>query len=128
MLRQPSEEEIEHYVRDTLSQLPPEFVRELGNVVVRVMEFADRETLDSMGIDDPYDLLGLYHGVSLDQKSMFDTPREPDYVFIYRQPVMDYAAYTGQSLEAVVHHVVIHELGHHFGFSDDDMHWLEESG
>jgi predicted Zn-dependent protease with MMP-like domain len=127
MLRQPSEEEIEHYVRDTLSQLPEAFARELENVVVRVMEFADRETLNNMGIDDPYDLLGLYHGVSLDQKSMFDSGREPDYVFIYRQPVMDYAAYTGQSLKAVVHHVVIHELGHHFGFSDDDMHWLEES-
>jgi len=128
MPRQPSDEEIENYVRETLSELPEQFARELENVVVRVMEFADDQTLDDMGIDDPYDLLGLYHGVSLNHKSVFDSGREPDFVFIYRQPLMDYAAHTGQPLKDVVRHVVIHEIGHHFGFSDDDMHWLEESG
>jgi predicted Zn-dependent protease with MMP-like domain len=125
--RQLLEREIERHVRDTLKELPEEFARELENVVVRVLEFADRGTLDDMGIEDPYNLLGLYHGVSLNHKSVFDSGREPDFVFIYREPVVAYAAYTGQSLEEVVRHVVIHELGHHFGFSDDDMHAMEES-
>lgn len=121
----PPDAEFERYVRETLAGLPAPIAAAAADVLVRVMDFADRETLHMMEIDNPYDLLGLYHGVSLDHKSVFDVAVQPDMVFIYRQPILAYAEDTGQRLEDVVRHVVIHEIGHHFGFSDDDMHYLE---
>jgi predicted Zn-dependent protease with MMP-like domain len=105
--------------------LPPEIAQAADGVVVRVVDYADRDVLRDMGIDDPLDLLGLYQGISLDQKSSFDIAREPDMVFLYRRPILNYSHETGDSLEAVVRHVVIHEIGHHFGFSDEDMEFLE---
>ncbi len=116
----------ERYVRKTLSSLPPEIANATADVIVRVYDYADDELLAEMDIDDPFDLLGLYQGISLDQKSSFDSLHEPDMVFIYREPILQYAKDTGQTVEAVVHHVVIHEIGHHFGFSDDDMEALEQ--
>lgn len=121
----PDDAEFERYVRQTLAGLPEEIAVAAAEVVVHIMDYADRDTLDQMGIHDPLDLLGLYHGVSLDQKSAFDFAQTPDMVFLYRWPILNYAMETGNSLEAVVRHVVIHEIGHHFGFSDDDMEWLE---
>jgi len=115
----------EEYVRRSLESLPPAIAASTENVVVRIADYADRETLRDMGIDHPLDLLGLYHGVSLDQKSVFDSGHTPDMVFLYLQPILHFARQTGQTLEAVVHHVVIHEIGHHFGFSDDDMDMIE---
>lgn len=121
----PDDAEFELYVRRTLASLPEEIAVAAAEVVVHILDYADRETLHNMGIADPLDLLGLYHGVSLDQKSSFDFAQQPDMVFLYRHPILNYAAETGDSLETVVRHVVIHEIGHHFGFSDDDMEWLE---
>lgn len=118
--------EFERYVRRTLAAFPEPIARQLENVVVRVMEYPDPETMTEMGITDAFDLLGLYHGVSLNNKSMFEPGGEPDLVFLYRQPILSYARATGRSLETVVRHVVIHEIGHHFGFSDEDMDTLEE--
>lgn len=127
-LPMPDDAELERYVRQTLASLPPEIAVAAGEVVVHILDYADDETLDNMGIEDPLDLLGLYHGVSLDQKSAFDFAQQPDMVFLYRYPILNYAEETGDSLEAVVRHVVIHEIGHHFGFSDEDMEWLEANG
>ena len=127
MHHQPSTAEFEIYVRRALQLLPQELAEQTKDVVIRVLEFADNEVLDEMGIDDAYELLGLYQGVSLNHRSVFDTGHEPDFVFLYRQPILAYAAAEGLTLEAVVRNVVIHEIGHHFGFSDDDMHDLEES-
>lgn len=121
-----SDADFERYVRDTLAVLPEDIAAQIRDVVVRVADFAEDAILNDMEIDDAYDLLGLYQGVSIDQKSVFDSGYEPDMVFIYRQPILAYAADTGEPLQRVVRHVVIHEIGHHFGFSDDDMHYLEE--
>ncbi|MGY9002764.1 MAG: metallopeptidase family protein, partial [Rhodospirillales bacterium] len=72
-----------------------------------------------------YDLLGLYQGISLDQKSVSDPVPDMDMIFLYRQPILDYAEQTGEAVIRVVRHVLIHEIGHHFGFSDDDMERIE---
>lgn len=113
-------------VRRTIAALPEPLAVACRDVVVMILDFADDETLDEMEIEDPYDLLGLYRGVSLDQKSVSDIAPEPDMVFLYRQPIFDYAEETGESLEDVVRHVTIHEIGHHFGFSDEVMELLEQ--
>lgn len=109
-----------------LREIPPILREHVRDVVIRVEEFPDEETCREMELDSPYDLLGLYRGVSLDRKSAFDVPSELDMVFLYRQPLLDYAHETGEDVAHLVRHVMIHEIGHHFGFSDEDMEWIEE--
>ena len=79
-----------------------------------------------MELESPFDLLGLYRGVSLDRKSVADGTPHIDMIFLYRRPILDYWCETGEDLEHVVRHVLLHEIGHHFGFSDDDMHSIED--
>jgi predicted Zn-dependent protease with MMP-like domain len=93
--------------------------------VIRVEEFPDEETEEEMELDTPFDLLGLYRGVALPQKSVTSPGGEIDMVFLYRRPMLDYWCETGEDLRHVVRHVLIHEIGHHFGFSDEDMEHLE---
>lgn len=121
----PADAEFELYVRRALASLPAEIAAATEGVVVRVIDYADAEILQELDIGHPLDLLGLYQGISLDQKSSFDVTREPDMVFLYRYPILNYVRETGEPLEEVVRHVVIHEIGHHFGFSDEDMEYLE---
>ena len=99
--------------------------RHLGPVVVRVEEFPDEETEEEMELESPFDLLGLYRGVALPNKSVASTGGDIDMVFLYRRPILDYWCETGEDLRHVVRHVLIHEIGHHFGFSDEDMERLE---
>lgn len=106
-------------------RLPQEFRAKTGNLLIRVEDFATDEVLDALGIDDPLDLLGLYHGVSLDKKSVLDLPQQPDMVFLYRRPLLDEWAESGETLGDLITHVLVHEVGHHFGFSDDDMERIE---
>lgn len=104
----------------------PAQLRELaGDVVIRVEDFATDEILDDMGIEDPFELTGLYQGVSLNNKSVSDIPREPDMVFLYRRPILDEWASSDEELGHLIAHVLVHEIGHHFGFSDDDMQDIE---
>jgi len=105
--------------------LPEQFRAMLGNVTVQVADFADRETLKALHIRDPYDLLGLYHGVGLPSKSVWDPVSLPDRIFLYRIPILSYANRNGDSLDRVIRHVLIHEIGHHFGFSDAGMAMIE---
>lgn len=114
-------------VHRTIATLPAPLAQACKGVVVMILDFADPETLNDLGITDPYDLLGLYQGVSLDRKSIHDILPEPDMVFLYRQPIFNYSQATGETLEDVVAHVTIHEIGHHFGFSDDDMDFIEQN-
>ena len=79
-----------------------------------------------MNLSSPYDLLGLYQGISLDRKSVSDPMPDVDMIFLYREPIIVYAEQTGEALERVVRHVLIHEIGHHFGLSDDDMRRIEK--
>ena len=101
--------------------LPKQFRAALGNVTVHVADFADAETLKAMHIRDPYDLLGLYHGVGLPFKSVWDPASLPDRIFLYRIPILSYTHRNGEPMDRVIRHVLIHEIGHHFGFSDADM-------
>ena len=122
----PGAEAIEAIARATIAKLPPEFVAHLGNVVLHIEELADDKTLDEMGIEDPFDLTGLYSGLPIGSKSVDHSGTMPDMIHLYRRAILDDWVDTGVSLEALVAHVVIHEIGHHFGLSDDDMHRLEE--
>jgi predicted Zn-dependent protease with MMP-like domain len=108
-------------------RIEPEFREVCGDLVIRVEDFALDEVLDELDIDSPFDLMGLYQGLSLDQKSVLDVPREPDMVFLYRRAILDYWTENGdETLGDIITHVLVHEIGHHFGFSDDDMAEIEE--
>ncbi len=122
----PSLGDIERLAIAAWQRLPGEFRGVCGDVVIRIDEFATEEVLDSLGIESPFELMGLYQGVSLDRRSVMDPPREPDRVFLYRRAILDYWADAGdESLGDLVTHVLVHEIGHHFGFSDADMEALE---
>jgi len=110
------------------NELPGAFRRMCGNVSIRVADFADKETLDHFGMTNPYQLSGLYHGIDLTQKSVSDPMVFPDQVWLYRKPILREWAQRGDvSLKFLIAHVLVHEIGHHFGLSDEDMHAIEEA-
>ena len=121
----PSLVDFEQLAATGWERLPAEFRRMCGDVVIRVEDFPTEEILDELELESPFDLMGLYTGVSLDKKSVADLPREPDMVFLYRRPMLDYWAEGDETLGHLVTHVLVHEIGHHFGFSDADMERLE---
>jgi predicted Zn-dependent protease with MMP-like domain len=123
----PSAEEIEAIARATLDRLPPPFAQSLGDVVLLVHDFADEATLQAMGIEDPFELSGLYEGIPLTERSVEQSGTLPERIFLYRRPILDEWADGEETLEHLIAHVVIHEVGHHFGLSDDDIHALEDS-
>jgi predicted Zn-dependent protease with MMP-like domain len=125
--RPPSAEEIEAIARRTLNALPPPFSDSVGDVVLQVEEFADRHTLDMLGIADPFQLSGLYEGIPMTERSVSESGTLPERVRLFRGSILDEWVGGEETLEHLVAHVLIHEIGHHFGFSDDDMHALEES-
>ncbi len=123
----PSAEEIEQIARRALDALPSPFADSLGDVVLLVEDFADDATLQAMGIEDPFELTGIYEGVPLTERSVEQSGTLPDRVRLFRRPILDEWADGSDTLEHLVAHVLIHEVGHHFGLSDDDMHALEDS-
>jgi predicted Zn-dependent protease with MMP-like domain len=123
----PSLQQIEALALAALERLPAAFRAHLGDVVIRVEDFADEATLDEMGMEDPFELTGLYRGRPVGDKSSTDSGALPDMIHLYRRPILDEWAETGVSLEALVAHVLVHEVGHHFGLSDADMHALEDA-
>ena len=128
MTRQaPDAATIEAMARDALARIPEPFADHLADVVLIVDEFADDETLCAMGIDDPFELTGLYHGRPIGEKSTFESGALPDRIHLYRQPLLAEWCETGVDLGDLIAHVVVHEVGHHFGLSDADMHALEDS-
>jgi predicted Zn-dependent protease with MMP-like domain len=106
-------------------RLPAEFREKARDLLIRVEDFATDEVLQSLNIGSPFDLLGLYHGVSLNHKSVMDLQRQPDMVFLYRRAILEEWADGGEALGDLITHVLVHEIGHHFGFSDADMHKIE---
>jgi predicted Zn-dependent protease with MMP-like domain len=124
----PSLIEIDALARRELGRLPPRFRRELGPLVIRVEEFPDAATQEAMQLAHPDDLLGLYHGVALARRSVSFAAPYVDMVFLYRGAILAYCRHTGEPLAAVVRHVLIHEIGHHIGFSDADMARIERAG
>lgn len=126
MTRAPDAAAFEALALAAFARIPEPFARHLDGVRVTVAEFADEETLAAVGLDDAWDLTGLYHGRSLDQESVWTSGEMPPVITLYRQPLLAEWCETGVTLEDLVTHVVIHEVGHHFGLSDDDMHALED--
>ncbi len=127
MQREPDLVEFDALVRTAYEALPPAFRLMTKNVVIRVEDYPDDETVEVMGLRSRDDLLGLYHGVDLTQKSVLDSHGMPDMVFLYRKPILDLHADGGNTLEHIVTHVLVHEIGHHFGLSDAEMDRLERS-
>ena len=124
----PSAAEMEALARAALARLPAQFVQHLGDVVLSVEEFADDELLDELEIEDPFDLTGVYQGLPLHVKSIEHTGTLPDRIRLFRRPILDeWAARGNETLEQLVAHVLVHEVGHHFGLSDEAMHALEEA-
>ena len=123
----PSLDELEALARAALARLPESFAAHLAGVVLRVEDFADDETLAALGIDDPFELTGIYEGVPLGDKRSDHSGALPDRIRLFRQPILDEWIDRGdETLEHLVAHVLIHEVGHHFGLSDEAMHALEE--
>jgi len=121
----PTAEEIAEIARATLDSLPKPFAAHLANVPLRIEEVADEETLEALGIDHPLDLTGLYEGVPIGEKDHAAPGAMPDRITLYRRAILDEWIEDGEDLRTLVQHIVIHEVGHHFGLSDDDMHALE---
>ena len=126
MASPPSADAMEAMARQSLASLPLAFREKMGNVVLRIEEYADANSLKAVGLTHPMQLSGLYSGRPIGDKSVSDFGTLPDVIHLYRQPILAEAAQRGISVERLVHHVVIHEVGHHFGLSDADMHALED--
>lgn len=126
-MRDHSPADFETAAQAVLARLPSQFARELEGVVLRIEEFATDEQLASLGMDDPWELTGLYEGVALPERSQWDSDVLPPVITLFRQPLLAEMEETGVSFADLVRHVVIHEAGHHFGLSDEDMHALEDS-
>ena len=124
----PSASDIELIADREYHRIPAGLREKVNPVMIQVVEFPSDEVQEEMELESPFDLLGLYQGVSLDQSGVHDVRDDIDMIFLYRRPLLDYWIETGDSLEAVVRHVLIHEIGHHFGLSDEDMERIEEAG
>ena len=121
----PSADEIEVLARAALARIPAPFAEHLSDIVLIVEDWADDETLAALGIEHPLDLTGLYHGRPIGEKSAFDSGAAPDRIHLYRRAILDEWVETDVDLATLVHHIVVHEVGHHFGLSDEAMHALE---
>ena len=124
--RLPTETDIEAIARRTLDGLPSPFADSLGDIVLLVEPVADAETARSVGLRHPMQLSGLYQGVSLNRQSVSQSGTLPERITLYSRPIVAEWRATRVSLDQLVAHIVIHEVGHHFGFSDEDMHALED--
>ncbi len=122
----PTLDEIEAVARTALASLPEPFAAHLGGIVLEVQDLADETLLAEMGIDHPLDLTGVYEGVPLSERSVEHSGTLPNRIRLFRRAILDEWVEQGEALEHLVRHVLIHEVGHHFGLSDDDMHALEE--
>ena len=122
----PSIDEIERLAREAYTKLPEKFRALCGDVLFMVQEFPSDDVMRDLGLESEFDLLGLYQGSTLaDRVGNRDRP-EPTMIFLYRRPILDYWAEHRGSLGAIVRHVTVHEIGHHFGLSDDDMETIEQ--
>ena len=125
-LSAPSLSDIEDLAAAAYAALPEDFRALCGDTVIRVEDFPSGEVLRDMDAE-PFDLLGLFHGIGLAQdQAVPDTGRMPNMIHLYRRPILDYWAEHEETLGSLVTHVLVHEIGHHFGLSDDDMYAIEE--
>ncbi len=124
-LKAPSLAELEELAIDVFRHLPKRFRNLCANVVVQVDDFPSDEVLDEMQAESEFDLLGLFHGTGLPFRAESAPVQMPNMIWLYRRPILDYWAEHDETLDAVVKHVLVHEIGHHFGLSDADMAAIE---
>ncbi|WP_315723558.1 MULTISPECIES: metallopeptidase family protein [unclassified Bradyrhizobium] len=124
-LKAPSLADMEAMAHEVFERLPAHFRRMCEGVIIRIDDFPTEEVLDEMDAESEFDLLGLFQGTGLPFRSNDDLPRLPNMIWLYRRPILDYWAEHDESLGHIVRHVLIHEIGHHFGMSDDDMEAIE---
>ena len=126
-VKAPSLEEIEVIATQAFGRLPVKFRKLCEGLVIRVEDFPDEEVLEEMGAETDFDLLGLFQGVGLPFQSESAPTHMPNMIWLYRRPILDYWSEHDETLGAIITHVLVHEIGHHFGLSDDDMHAIEEA-
>ncbi len=126
-LKAPSLEEFEVMAIEAFRKLPENFRALCADLVIRIEDFPTDEVLDRMGASSEFDLLGLFQGVGLPFRSESAPVQMPNMIWLYRRPILDYWAEHDESLGEIVTHVLVHEIGHHFGMSDDDMENIEAS-
>lgn len=121
----PSLTDMETIAREAFARLPENFRRLCAGLIIRVEDFPTDEVLDEMKADSEYDLLGLFQGTGLPFQSQDDVARLPNLIWLYRRPIIDYWAEHDEELGHIITHVLIHEIGHHFGLSDAEMEAIE---
>jgi predicted Zn-dependent protease with MMP-like domain len=124
----PSADDIATLAERVLAEIPPELARHMGGIGIAVEELADDATLAELGIESAWDLTGLYRGTPLPQRSIEDIARAPDLISLYRGPILLEWIEEGEDLYRLVRNVVIHEVAHHFGFTDAQIEALEAEG
>ncbi|RAU23011.1 acetylglutamate kinase [Paramagnetospirillum kuznetsovii] len=122
----PSCADLETIAAIAFADIPEELRRYAADVIIRVEDFPDDDVEREMDLESSFDLLGLYRGTAMDIQAFGGAPSDVDMIFLYRRPILDYWCETGEDLSSVVKHVLIHEIGHHFGLSDDDMERIED--
>jgi predicted Zn-dependent protease with MMP-like domain len=123
----PSLEEIELLAAAAFAGLPAEVRRACGDLGVVVADFAPDDVLDELGIEDPFELTGLYEWIALTERSVMHQPQGPDQVWLYRRPILDEWCDRGDvTLDDLVRHVLVHEIAHHLGWSDDDIRAIDD--
>lgn len=122
----PTLDEFEAIARDAMASIPAVLKDRTNGVSFVIEDFPDDEICNEMELDSPFDILGLYSGTPFGEKMLAGTPTDLDRVFLYRRPILDYWCETGEALTDIIRHVLIHEIGHHFGFSDEDMERIEK--
>jgi len=126
-MKAPSLAELEVLAGEVFLRLPQKFRDLCAGLVIQVDDFPSDEVLDTMGAESEFDLLGLFHGVGLPFRSESSPVQMPNMIWLYRRPILDYWAEHEETLGAIVQHVLVHEIGHHFGLSDDDMEEIERT-
>jgi predicted Zn-dependent protease with MMP-like domain len=124
----PSLDQIEIMARDAMASIPEILRAKTQGIAFSIEEFPSDEILREMGLESPFDILGFYSGVPFGEKELAGPPGDLDRIYLYRRPILDYWCETGEELAHVVRHVLVHEIGHHFGFSDADMERIETAG
>lgn len=122
----PSLEDFAGLAQEAWETIPESLRAMTDGVAFQIEEFPDEETCRTMELESPFDLMGLYHGIPFGERGGNPVVEDIDRIFLYRRPILDYWCETGENLTHLIRHVVVHEIGHHFGLSDEDMHRIED--
>ena len=123
----PSLDDIAEIGSAALARLPQQFLEHISEIIIQAVDFPDEETCADLDVESPYEILGLYAGADLASKSVLDQPSGPDVIFLYRRPILDCWCEGDDTLADIITHVLVHEIGHHFGLSDEAMELMEDT-